>query len=326
MLKLTNGPRIYNTAMNQKTFRLAPTPPYDFDLTAGYLTYFRGRYAAERYEAGVFRRLLESDGKLLLASVESAGTVESPSLDVHIQGEGLDDADVERAKQKLACMLAIDDDLAAFYQMARADSHLAPFAEAMHGLHAGRTASVYEGLVLSILGQQISTHVARMLRTLLIETYGQSITLDGEKYFAFPRPDTLVQAGLSGLRDIKFSVRKAEYVVEVASRVASGELDLEGMRHMPSDEVMQSLTSIRGIGPWTVHWLMIHALGHPDGFPYGDLALQRFMGTLVNGGTRMPAQEALEYSVRWSPHRSYATAYMFAAGRCGRFDDIAGSV
>ena len=86
---------------------------------------------------------------------------------------------------------------------------------------------------------------------------------------------------------------------------------------------MKKLTSIRGIGPWTVHWLMIHALGHSDGFPYGDLALQRFMGTLANGGVRMPAQEALSYSERWSPYRSYATAYLFAAARQGRFDEIA---
>ena len=83
-------------------------------------------------------------------------------------------------------MLAIDDDLAPFYSMAKADKHLTPFVQAMHGLHPGRTASVYEGLVSSILGQQISSHVARMLRTLLIETYGPSLTLDGEKYFAFP--------------------------------------------------------------------------------------------------------------------------------------------
>ncbi|MDP6451838.1 MAG: DNA-3-methyladenine glycosylase 2 family protein, partial [SAR202 cluster bacterium] len=68
-------------------------------------------------------------------------------------------------------------------------------------------------------------------------------------------------------------------------------------------------------GPWTAHWMLIRAFGRPDGFPHGDLALQRFMGQLMNDGTRMEAQAALDASTRWSPHRSYVTTYLFAAAR-----------
>ena len=79
---------------------------------------------------------------------------------------------------------------------------------------------------------------------------------------------------------------------------------------------MDYLTAIRGVGPWTAQWLLIRALGQPDGFPHGDLALQRFLGRLTNDGP-IGAREALERSVVWSPYRSYATTYLFAASRSG---------
>ena len=304
--------------MQQATFTLTPSPPYDFDLTAGYLAYFRGRYAADTFEDGTFRRLLDLRGQLALASARSTGTVMSPRLEVSLHGNGLDQTAVAEARRQMAWMLSTADDLAPFYRMARADTHLAPLAKALHGLHVPHTASTYEGLVLAILGQQISTNVARMLRTLLIEAYGGSMDLNAETYHAFPSPEALVTAGVKGLKAIKFSERKSEYIVDIAARVASGELDLDALRGRPDHDVEQALTSIRGVGPWTAHWLLIRALGHTDGFPHGDLALQRALGLLANGGTPMSAQAALDYSQRWSPYRSYVTTYLFAAVRSGQ--------
>ena len=213
-------------------------------------------------------------------------------------------------------MLGIDQDLQAFYRMASADAHLAPLVVGLRGLHVFQTASVFETLVLAILGQQISTHVAHMLRTLLIETYGDAIELEGGTFHAFPRPEALVTAGVEGLRAIKFSTRKSEYIVEIARGVVKGSLDLEGLTGRPADEVVAYLTAIRGVGPWTAQWLLIRALGQPDGFPHGDLALQRFLGRLSSDGPVGPG-EALERSAVWSPYRSYVTTYLFAASRSG---------
>jgi DNA-3-methyladenine glycosylase II len=308
--------------VDRATFALKPIPPYDFELTAGYLAYFRGRYAADSFEDGVLRRLLDLSGRLSLVSVRSSGDVESPCLEVELRGDALDDPAIDGAQRQVAWMLSADDNLSPFYGMALADPLLAPFVKGMYGLHAAHTTSVYEALVLAILGQQISTHVARMMRTLLIETYGPKLELDGSTYYAFPRPEALAAAGVSGLRAIKLSRRKAEYIVDIAARVASGELDLEGLRGQPAEDAVRALTSIRGVGPWTAHWLLIRALGHGDGFPHGDLALQRILGALANGGAPMSAREALEFSRRWSPYRSYVTTYLFAAVRSGRFPEI----
>jgi len=307
-----------------RTFQIRPVPPYDFDLTAGYITYFSGRYATDTYENGEYRRLLDLGGKLMLARVRSAGTLDAPVLNVSLSAESIDDGDENAARRQIDALLGANDDLSPFYGMAAQDPHLAAVADGMRGLHMPRLGSVYESLVLAILGQQISIHVARMLRRLLIETCGRSVEIEGERYYLFPTPQAVVEAGLEGLRAIKFSARKAEYVLGISSGVLDGSLRLEELHEKASDDIVKTLVSIRGVGEWTAHWLLIRGVNHPDGFPHGDLALQRIMGRLVNGGEPMAAQDALEYSKRWSPLRSYVTTYLFAAMRSGRLDAILG--
>lgn len=311
--------------MERDIVTLRATPPYDFDLTAAYAVYFRGHYGAESFDGRHFRRLLDLRGRLCLVSVRSLGTLDSPHLEVEVAGAALDEAIVAEAQRQVAWILATDEDLAPFYRMAVQDPTLAPLARGLTGLHIPHTASVYEALVLAILGQQISSHVAHMLRSLLIETYGPSAEVSGVTYHAFPRPEVLVAAGVEGLRAIKFSTRKSQYVVDIAAGVASGELNLEDLRGQPDQEVIRVLTSIRGVGLWTVHWLLIRALGRGDGFPHGDLTLQRTLGVLVNRGNPLRPEQAVEYSRRWSPFRSYVTTYLFAALRAGRLPDLIGS-
>ena len=308
--------------MNRSTFEITPTAPYDFDLTVGSMTFFQARHAADLFEDGVLRRVLSLLGKPALVSVRSVGSVDEPKLAVEISGDGLTSADTNEGLAIVRRMLATDADIAAFYEMALDDSHLAPMVRNMYGLRPTCAPSAYEALVLAILGQQISTHVARMLRNLIIETYGERITIDGEALHSFPRPETLADTGPDGLRAIKFSMRKAEYITGISQQIVSGELSLEAMRDLPDDEIISGLLALRGVGAWTAHWILIRAFGRPDGFPHGDLALQRMMGILVGGGSPMPPEDALAYSERWSPWRSWVTTYMFGAGRTGRFAEI----
>jgi DNA-3-methyladenine glycosylase II len=309
--------------MQQVVITLPPTPPYSFDLTAAYATYFRGRYGGDTFEDGVFQRLLDLGDQLCLTKVRSAGTIDSPTLEVQLIGADLNQVAIAKAQDQLAWILGINQDVTPFNRLAQSDLVLAPLVQALQGLHIPHTASVYEALVLAILGQQISSHVARVLRTLLIERYGPTLELSGISYHSFPRPESLVAAGVAGLRALGFSARKLEYILDISARVASGQLDLESLRVQSDEEVIRVLTGIRGVGLWTANWLLIRALGRTDGFPHGDLALCRTLGHLLNAGAPFKPEEALEYSQRWSPYRSYVTAYLFAAMRSGYTPAIA---
>ncbi len=308
--------------MEKTITTLAPVPPYDFDLTAAYATYFRGHYGTEWFHDGVFRRLLDVGDRLCLIEVRSLGTVDSPSLEMELKSAALNDAVVSEARSQTALLLGVSQDLDPFYKMAFKDSVLTPLARDLRGLHIPQTVCVWEALVFAILGQQVSSHMAHNLRTLLVQTYGLSIHESGVTYYTFPRPEVLMGAGVEGLHSIKLGERKAQFIFDIAAMVASGERDLESLRALPDEEVIRTLTSIRGVGPWTAQWLLIRGLCRPDAFPHGDLALQRSLGLLLRDGSPFRPQEALKYSRRWSPFRSYVTTYIFAAARSGRFPEL----
>jgi len=291
--------------------------PFDFELTAGYLTYFQGRYATDSLADGVYRRLLDLDGKLVLASVSSVGSLEEPELAVDLQGERLTSSVAESAANQVAWILGIGQDLTPFYALAQSHPAMLAITQRFHGLHMPHTASVFEALVLAILGQQIATNVARIIRTLLIETHGPRQTFDGETYYAFPRPETLAALRVEDLRGLKLSQRKAEYVHGIACAALDDPEGMEGLHRMDDESVIQHVTSMRGVGQWTAQWLLIRALGRPDALPLGDLALRRVVSRLYFQEEPLNDAQVEEFCRRWSPWRTYATTYMFTAMRTG---------
>ena len=295
-----------------------PQPPYDFDASAGFAVYGRSRYAADTFVDGVFSRGLEVGGKSVALSVRATGEIDRPELEISLAGDALTQEEQSIVVDVAARSVGAHGNLDGFYESLDADDPMSEFAVRFRGLGIPQAASPFEGLVLSILGQQISNEVARVLRDLLVDTLGGSVSAAGSDYRVFPSPSAIAKAGPEVLRGIKFSSRKAEYIVDIAESVASGDLDLDALADLPDESIVEELVKLRGVGPWTAHWLLIRAFNRPDGFPEGDLAVQRSLGALYNDeGRRLTPQEAVELSARWRPYRSYLVTYMFTAARQG---------
>ena len=306
-----------NGRMEKAYTTIEPVPPFDFELTAGYHTYFQGRYGTDSLTDGVYRRLLDLNGALALASVSSAGDIDNPRLEVEVQGDNLTTDIVNQATERVAWLLGAGQDLAPFYGMAGKDPVLAGMTERFNGLHLPHTSSVFEALVLAIMGQQISTHVARVIRGLFIETHGPRLTVDGETYYAFPRPETLAAQSVDDLRQLKLSQRKAEYVHGIACAALEDPTGMEGLHRLSDEEVIKQTVALRGVGGWTAQWLLIRALGRPDALPLGDLALRRVVSRLYFNGEDVNDRQVEEFAERWKPWRTYATVYMFTSMRTG---------
>ena len=303
--------------MDRLTVSIKPVPPFNFELTAGYHTYFQSRYGTDTMEDGVYRRLLDLDDKLVLASVRSIGTLEAPELALELQGPELSPDDVESATDRVSWLLGVDQGLAPFYELGRADQAMAGLVEQFYGLHLPHTASVFEALVLAVLGQQISTNVARIIRTLLIETFGPSAEFDGETYYAFPRPASIWASSPAELHTMKLTQRKSEYVHGLAGSALDPEMGLECLEELTDREIVEKLVALRGVGMWTAQWALIRAVGRPDALPLGDLALRRVVSHLFMDGEDVNDAKVEEIAQRWSPYRTYATVYLFSALRTG---------
>ena len=303
--------------MDRLTVSIKPVPPFNFELTAGYHTYFQSRYGTDTMEDGVYRRLIDLDDKLVLASVRSIGTLEAPELALELQGPELNPDDVESATDRVSWLLGVDQGLAPFYELGRADQAMAGLVEQFYGLHLPHTASVFEALVLAVLGQQISTNVARIIRTLLIETFGPSAEFDGETYYAFPRPASIWASSPAELHTMKLTQRKSEYVHGLAGSALDPEMGLECLEELTDREIVEKLVALRGVGMWTAQWALIRAVGRPDALPLGDLALRRVVSRLFMDGEDVNDAKVEEIAQRWSPYRTYATVYLFSALRTG---------
>jgi len=304
-------------AMDRLTTIITPVAPFDFELTAGYHTYFQSRYGTDTMEDGVYRRLLDMGDKLVLVSVTSSGTVDAPELALELQGTDLSDGDVAAARDRVTWLLGADQDLAPFYELGRADKAMAGLVDRFYGLHLPHTASVFEALILAVLGQQISTSVARIIRTLLIETFGPSAEFDGETYYAFPRPESIWASSPAELHTMKLTQRKSEYVHGLAGSTLDSTVGLERLGELPDAEIVQKLVALRGVGIWTAQWVLIRAVGRPDALPLGDLALRRIVSSLFRDGEDVNDAQVEDIAQRWSPYRTFATVYLFSALRTG---------
>jgi len=308
---------LWRENLPQQTLVIHPAPPFDFDLTARYHASYRSYFGNVEFQNGTYRQVIESEEGVYLALVRSVGSIDSPQLEVTLERAPTGSSVAAIAAERVAWALGTRTRLKEFYAMAEADPALGTYTRQLHGLHPTHTYSIFEAIVVAITGQQIAAGVARTIRSLLVQEYGRHVTIDGQDYHLFPTPQALKSAGVEELRKMKLSTRKAEYISDFASKVASGELHLEALHDLEDDEVEGQLIQLRGIGKWTVQWLQVVAMDRHDAFPSGDLALRRFVSFLYL--ERQPIDEALveEFSRRWYPYRSLVTVYLFAAARMG---------
>ena len=169
------------------------------------------------------------------------------------------------------------------------------------GLRIPLTPEPWEALAWAIMGQQISVKMAVVLRRELILAAG---SLHSGGLYAHPSAAVVAELDVETLRGLKFSRSKAEYMIAAAQAVASGAVRLEaGSAEM--------LTSIRGIGPWTLQYLSLRGLGLPDCLPAGDVGLARGLERLT--GKRPSEREIRDMMARFAPHRSLATYHVWAS-------------
>ena len=197
---------------------------------------------------------------------KSSLEITTTSLKNNVEAENI-------ARSQILRMVGANQNPADFYEFSDSDDILRPIVNRFRGLRIPQTLSVYEGLVTAIIGQQISTSVASMLRSLIVELYGDSIDIDGQTFYLFPTPQSIANAGVEELVKNKFSRRKAEYIHSISEKEVMGEIDLNMIKQMTIEEATETLNYLRGVGPWTTQCLLIRALGFSDLFPSGDLAL-----------------------------------------------------
>lgn len=202
-------------------------------------------------------------------------------------------------------------DLQPFYDLAHGDEILKEVVLAYKGLRIVGVEELFEALSWSIMGQQISLHVAYALKQKLVTTYGESIVHDNEEYWIFPTAQKLASLEVEELRKLSFTQRKAEYIIGVAELIATGQIDKEQLQMMSLGEMETRLTAIRGIGKWSANYVIMRCLRHPDAFPLADVGLHNALKKVLNRSEKPSLDEIEQWAESWSGWRAYATFYLW---------------
>jgi DNA-3-methyladenine glycosylase II len=161
----------------------------------------------------------------------------------------------------------------------------------------------YDVLVRSILSQQISTAAARTIRTRLQEL------LPSQK-IAAKAIDALSN---EQLQSVGISRQKQSYLRDLTRCTLDGTINFRTIVSQPDEDVIETLTQVKGIGRWTAQMYLMFSLGRLDVFAVGDLGIRNAMKSLY-GLNEKPTIAELENIARtWAPHRSIASWYLWRA-------------
>jgi DNA-3-methyladenine glycosylase II len=124
-------------------------------------------------------------------------------------------------------------------------------------------------------------------------------------------PTSVQAVGESGLRGRGLTRQKARYVAELAARVVDGRLSFSTLARADDEAVRTQLGSVPGIGPWTASIYLLMALGRPDVWPVGDLALHKALATLRDLPSIPSSDQAARFASRWAPYRAVAARILW---------------
>jgi len=124
-------------------------------------------------------------------------------------------------------------------------------------------------------------------------------------------PQRVLALGAPFLRTFGVTRQKAGYFINIAEAIRSGQLDLEAVGMADDEAALQMLTSIKGVGPWTAEVYLLMALGRPDVWPVGDIALATAVQNLRDLPQRPKPQELAEIGNEWRPHRATAARMLW---------------
>ena len=295
------------------TFLLEPVPPFRLDLTAWAIRR-RPENLMDRWDGKSYRRVLAIDADTVRVTVTQSGGKATPQLHVVAAAAGRGTPQKARIAAAVERLLGTRVDLRPFYRFAAGEPRLHELTAQFRGLKPPRFPTVFEAVVNGIACQQLSLAVGITLLNRLSAACGLSFPdADGVQY-AFPRPADLAALSMEDLLPLGFSRNKSRAIIETASEVAEGRLDLESFANLENEEALARLRELRGVGRWTAEYVLLRGLGRTNLFPGDDV------GARNNLSRWMRLRKPLDYDRvggvlrKWKPFAGLIYFHLLLSG------------
>ena len=302
--------RLYDriVIMSSKPTILLPyRAPYDF---AGLLNFLRDRSipGVESVDETAYRRVLRLEKPREAQAVDDLATIGwieiTHRLALHaleLRCDGVFASHERLVLSRTSRAFDLDAD------PVEIDRVLGPLATDAPGVRLPGTFDSFELAIRAVLGQQVTVKAARTLVTRFVTAFGAAIpTPFADLYRSFPAVEKIAGLDPTVIASLGIVLSRAEAIVSLANAIGSGMIEF-GPTAEPT-QTIEALCRIRGIGPWTAHYIAMRALPWRDAWLPGDVALQNALG-LPN--TARGVRIARDRAKQWEPWRSYAVLQLW---------------
>ena len=161
---------------------------------------------------------------------------------------------------------------------------------------------VFDSLVTSIIGQQISTKAAVTVTNRLKEMVGEISA------------ETLYNTRVEDIQECGMTMRKAGYIKGIAEAAIDDKVDFDGLHRLSDEEIVKELVKLKGVGEWTAEMMLIHTFQRPDVLSYKDLGIRRGIERLY-GLEEARKEEFEECRERYSPFGTVTSVYLWEVSK-----------
>ncbi|MBU1202190.1 MAG: hypothetical protein KJ583_07425 [Nanoarchaeota archaeon] len=293
-------------------FILKPKAPFDFDLLWKF--YAWGKPSPEIYENGVWRRALNLDSKLFPVKIKSVGTTGKPKLEVEILSE-ISKAEIKKLKEKIQWIFNSQMDLKELYSFLDKDKKLKTLLKKLYGLKPANYATVFEGVVKTIIQQQISLIGSMHITSRLISEFGEKTEVAKECFYEFPSPEALARVPSAKLKQCGLSRQKTTYIKEFSRSIAENNgFNPEEVVILPVSNGIEKLNKIKGVGQWTAELVIVTCTDHKELLPAGDLGVRRAISNFYSKDL-MTEEEIRKFTEKWGKHKALIAYYLICNER-----------
>ncbi|WP_424446379.1 DNA-3-methyladenine glycosylase family protein [Paenibacillus xerothermodurans] len=285
---------------------------FNFAQNWGYLARWANECMLHVADTKIYKLMPYKEGPLLLEVSEGC----NGAIAVVARGQASPaDLDAEAAVIRYVReWFDLDTDLAPFYALAQNDALLRRVVDQYHGLRNMGIPDLFEALCWAVLGQQINLTFAYTLKRRFVESFGEHTEWNGRTHWLFPTPERIAALEVDDLTALQISKRRAEYLIGIAKAMAAGTLSKELLLETGNcSDAEKVLTQIRGIGPWTANYALMHCLRFPSAFPIADVGLHNAIKHLMGMENKPTIEVIRELSSGWTNWEAYATFYLWRA-------------
>ena len=286
--------------------RLAVQQPFDFQECLVFLSRSE-QEVLHVTTPDTVRKLMRIGERLILIELRE----EVNHIRVRFPVDEVTETEKECVAREVRDWLDLDRDLALFEAIGDEDELLAPLIETHRGLRMIGFPDLFEALAWAIIGQQITLSFAYTIKRRFVERYGDHRVVRGEKYWTFPTGERVANLKPEALRELQFSIRKAEYVIDIAREITNGDLSKTALQSHSSADIRERLLAIRGVGAWTADYVLMKCFQDASAFPIADIGLHQAIQHQLGTAKKPTIEEVKRYGESWQGWEGYATFYLW---------------